>query len=112
MDNSTTSCSINIRIIKIITYIIKGTISVFNFTCNSNCCINDNDITIIDYKTDNIKSSTCDELLVSLHKDQMDYRVIELSVEDYLEGVDISREMDERGMTKITLKNIKDVVVK
>ena len=41
-----------------------------------------------------------------------DDRVIELSVEDYLEGVDISREMDERGMTKITLKNIKDVVVK
>ena len=36
-------------------------------------CINDNDITIIDYKTDNIKSSTCDELLVSLHKDQMNY---------------------------------------
>ncbi|WP_285815947.1 UvrD-helicase domain-containing protein [Thomasclavelia cocleata] len=36
-------------------------------------CINDNNITIIDYKTDNIKSSTCDELLVSLHKDQMDY---------------------------------------
>lgn len=41
-----------------------------------------------------------------------DDRIIELSVEDYLEGVDISREMDERGMTKITLKNIKDVVVK
>lgn len=36
-------------------------------------CINDNDITIIDYKTDNIKSSTPDDLLVSLHKDQMDY---------------------------------------
>lgn len=36
-------------------------------------CINDNDITIIDYKTDNIKSSTSNDLLVSLHKDQMDY---------------------------------------
>ncbi len=41
-----------------------------------------------------------------------DDRVIELSVEDYLEGVDISREMDERGMTRIILKNIKDIVVK
>ena len=41
-----------------------------------------------------------------------DDRVIELSVDDYLEGVDISREMDERGLTRIILKNIKDVVVK
>ena len=41
-----------------------------------------------------------------------DDRVIELSVDDYLEGVDISQEMDERGLTRIILKNIKDVVVK
>lgn len=41
-----------------------------------------------------------------------DDRIIELSVDDYLEGVDISREMDERGMTKIVLKNIKDIVIK
>ena len=29
-----------------------------------------------------------------------------------MKAVDISREMDERGLTRIILKNIKDVVVK
>lgn len=41
-----------------------------------------------------------------------DDRIIELNVEDYLEGVDIVKEMDEGGMTRIILKNIKDIVVK
>lgn len=41
-----------------------------------------------------------------------DDRIIELSVEDYLEGIDISKEMDEHGMSRIVLKNIKDIVVK
>ena len=41
-----------------------------------------------------------------------DDRIIELNVEDYLDGVDISREMDEKGYSKIILKNIKDIVVK
>ena len=36
-------------------------------------CINDNEITIIDYKTDNIKDTTSNDLLISLHKPQMDY---------------------------------------
>ena len=36
-----------------------------------------------------------------------DDRIIELNVEDYLEGVDIVKEMDEGGMTRIILKNIK-----
>lgn len=36
-------------------------------------CIKDNDITIIDYKTDNLKPSTPEDTLVLLHKDQMDY---------------------------------------
>ena len=41
-----------------------------------------------------------------------DDRIIELNVEDYLEGVDIVKETDEGGMTRIILKNIKDIVVK
>ena len=41
-----------------------------------------------------------------------DDRIIELNVEDYIEGVDIVKEMDEGGMTRIILKNIKDIVVK
>ena len=36
-------------------------------------CIDDNDVTIIDYKTDNIKQTTSDDILKSLHKPQMDY---------------------------------------
>lgn len=36
-------------------------------------CINENDVTIIDYKTDNIKSNTDNDILISLHKPQMDY---------------------------------------
>lgn len=36
-------------------------------------CINDDEITIIDYKTDNIKDTTSNDLLISLHKPQMDY---------------------------------------
>lgn len=41
-----------------------------------------------------------------------DDRIIELNVEDYLEGIDIEKEIDENGKTKIILKNIQDIVVK
>ena len=36
-------------------------------------CINDNNVTIIDYKTDTLKKSTSNETLINLHKAQMDY---------------------------------------
>lgn len=36
-------------------------------------CIKDNQITIIDYKTDNLNKNTSKEILISLHKPQMDY---------------------------------------
>ena len=36
-------------------------------------CIKDNQITIIDYKTDNLNKNTSKEILISLHKSQMDY---------------------------------------
>ncbi len=41
-----------------------------------------------------------------------DDRIIELNVEDYLDGIDIEKEIDENGKTKIILKNIQDIVVK
>lgn len=41
-----------------------------------------------------------------------DDRIIELSVEDYLDNIDIEKEIDENGKTKIILKNIQDIVVK
>ena len=41
-----------------------------------------------------------------------DDRIIELNVEDYLDGIDIEKEVDENGKTKIILKNIQDIVVK
>lgn len=36
-------------------------------------CIKDNDITIIDYKTDNLKKDTPEDTLIALHQDQMIY---------------------------------------
>lgn len=36
-------------------------------------CIKNNNVTIIDYKTDNLKRDTAKETLISLHKAQMDY---------------------------------------
>ena len=36
-------------------------------------CINDHNVTIIDYKTDTLKKSTSNETLINLHKAQMDY---------------------------------------
>lgn len=36
-------------------------------------CINEDTVTIIDYKTDMIKASTSNEVLIDLHKSQMDY---------------------------------------
>ena len=41
-----------------------------------------------------------------------DDRIIELNVEDYLDGIDIEKEIDENGKTEIILKNIQDIVVK
>ena len=41
-----------------------------------------------------------------------DDRIIELNVEDYLDGIDIEKEIDENGKIKIILKNIQDIVVK
>ncbi|MFQ6791210.1 MAG: nucleoid-associated protein [Thomasclavelia sp.] len=41
-----------------------------------------------------------------------DDRIIELSVEDYLDNIDIEKQIDENGKTKIILKNIQDIVVK
>ena len=41
-----------------------------------------------------------------------DDRIIELNVEDYLDDIDIEKEIDENGKTKIILKNIQDIVVK
>ena len=41
-----------------------------------------------------------------------DDRIIELNVEDYLDGIDIEKEIDENGKTKVILKNIQDIVVK
>ena len=40
-----------------------------------------------------------------------DDRIIELNVEDYLDGIDIEKEIDENGKTKIILKNIQDMLV-
>lgn len=39
-------------------------------------------------------------------------KVIELDIEDYLSGEDVIKETDYNGMTKITIKNIRDIVVK
>lgn len=39
-------------------------------------------------------------------------KVIELDIEDYLSGEDVIKETDETGMTRITIKNIRDIVVK
>lgn len=39
-------------------------------------------------------------------------KVIELDVEDYLKGEDIVKETDPTGMSKIIIKNIRDIVVK
>ena len=36
-------------------------------------CINNNNVTIIDYKTDTLKKTTSNETLINLHKAQMDY---------------------------------------
>lgn len=39
-------------------------------------------------------------------------KVIELDIEDYLSGEDVIKETDYNGMTKITIKNIRDIVIK
>lgn len=41
-----------------------------------------------------------------------DDRVIELNVEDYLEGVDIEKQVDPDGKSRIILSNIQDIIVK
>ena len=39
-------------------------------------------------------------------------KIIELDIEDYLSGEDVIKETDYNGMTKITIKNIRDIVIK
>lgn len=39
-------------------------------------------------------------------------KIIELDIEDYLSGEDVIKETDGNGMTKITIKNIRDIVIK